>query len=132
MADSKIAQKYWWIKNKTIGIGWLDRNVTTNNYALTAVTNVEEVVVHFKVKLDKISALDTTLSNKLPTQFDDALVSRAIEKGYEVNPNPDLVQLAVYWGQKFESQLKRIQEYSNKETSKTPKIIKTNYPYAIK
>ena len=131
MADSKKSQKYWWIKGKQIGIGWLDVD-SNQNHALTAVTEVEEVIVHYKTKLTKISALDTALTNTLPPQFHDALVTRAIERGYETNPNPELMQIAIYWGKKFGDMLKRIQEFSNTERTKTPKMIKSNYPYAIK
>ena len=131
MADSKQAQKYWWIKGKGIGIGWLDRD-TNQNYALSAVTEAETVTVHYKSKLTKISAIDTTLTNALPPQFHDALVTRAIERGYEINSNPEIMQLALYWGKKFGDMLKRIQEFTNTERTKTPKMIKSIYPYAIK
>ena len=131
MADSKQAQKYWWIKDKDIGIGWLDLD-TNNNYALTAVTEAETVTVHYKAKLTKISAIDTTLTNALPPQFHDALVTKAVQKGYELNQNPELLQLALYWGKKFEDFLKRIQEFYNTERTKTPKMIKSSYPYAVK
>ena len=136
MADSsKNAQKYWWLKNQQIGIGWLDDAKNSDDglyYALTAVTRVKTITVNYKSKLSKISALDTSLSNKLPTQFDDALVSRAIAKGYELSKNPDNLQLAVYWDSKFDKQLRRIQEWSNIEISKTPKIIKSIYPYSVR
>ena len=136
MADSsKNAQKYWWLKNQQIGIGWLDDAKNSDDglyYALTAVTRVKTITVNYKSKLSKISALDTSLSNKLPTQFDDALVSRAIAKGYELSKNPDSLQLAVYWDSKFDKQLRRIQEWSNIEISKTPKIIKSIYPYSVR
>jgi len=136
MADSsKDAQKYWWIKNKQIGIGWLDDVKDSDDqlyYSLMGVTRVKTVTVHYKSKLSKISAITDTLTNKLPSQFDEALVSKAIAKGYELSQNPDSLQLAVYWDAKFESQLKRIQEWKNVDKSKTPKIIKSNYPYAVK
>ncbi len=136
MADSsKNAQKYWWIKSQQIGIGWLDDTKNSDDglyYALTAVTRVKTITVNYKSKLSKIAALDTTLSNKLPTQFDDALVSRAIAKGYELSKTADSLQLAVYWDSKFDKQLKRVQEWSNTEISKTPKIIKSIYPYSVR
>tara|TARA_R100000656_G_scaffold124083_1_gene101485 strand:+ start:1015 stop:1425 length:411 start_codon:yes stop_codon:yes gene_type:complete len=136
MADSsKDAQKYWWIKNKQIGIGWLDDVKNSDDglyYALAGVTRIKTVTVSYKAKLDKISDLSTTLTNKLPSQFDDALISRAIGKGYELVQDPEALQLVVFWDQKFELQLKRIQEWSNTDLSKTPKIIKSVYPYAVK
>lgn len=135
MADSKNSQKYWWIKNKTIGIGWLNSvNDSDGNqyYKLDAVTRIMTVSAHYKSKLTKISELSTTLTNKLPSQFDDALVSKAISRGYELSKSPESLQLAIYWENKFESQLKRVQEWANIEISKSPKIVKTNYPYAIK
>ena len=82
MADSsKDAQKYWWIKNKQIGIGWLDDVKDSDDQlynSLVAVTRVKTVTVHYKSKLTKIVDLTTSLTNKLPSQFDEALVSRAI------------------------------------------------------
>ena len=136
MADSsKNASKYWWIKDKQIGIGWLDDTKNSDDglyYALTAVTRVKEITVNYKAKLTKASSISSTLDNKLPSQFDDALVSRAIAKGYELSKSPEALQLAVYWDTKFESQLKRIQEWKNTEISKTPKIIKSNYPYSVR
>ena len=135
MATSKDSQKYWWIKNQKIGIGWLNTTTDSDNnsyYKLDAVTRVITVGVNYKSKLTKIVTLSPTLTNKLPSQFDDALVSRAIEKGHELSQNPEALQLAIFWGQKFELQLKRIQEWANTDLSKTPKIIKSIYPYAIK
>ena len=132
---SKDSQKYWWVKNKQIGIGWLNTATDSDNnsyYQLDAVTRTITVNAHYKSKLTKIADLTTVLTNKLPSQFDDVLVSRAIEKGYELTSDPEQMQLAIYWGQKFELQLKRIQEYANVETSKSPKIIKSIYPYAIR
>jgi len=133
--SSKNAQKYWWLKKKEIGIGWLDDAKNSDGglyYALTGVTRIKTVTVNYKAKLDKIATLSTTLSNKLPSQFDEVLVTKAIARGYESSPNKELVELAIYWDNKFEIQLKRIQEYSNVEISKTPKIIKSIYPYAVK
>jgi len=107
---------------------------TDNNsyYQLDAVTRVITINAHYKSKLTKIDGLTTTLTNKLPSQFDDALVSKAIAKGYELSSNPEELQLAIYWDTKFENQLRRIQEWDNTEISKTPKIIKSIYPYAVK
>tara|TARA_R100000808_G_scaffold20562_1_gene44442 strand:- start:2850 stop:3260 length:411 start_codon:yes stop_codon:yes gene_type:complete len=136
MADSsRDAQKYWWLKEQKIGIGWLNTASDTDSqtyYKLDAVTRALTVKVHYKSKLTKIANLTTTLTNKLPSQFDDALVTKAIAKGYELSRNPEEMQLAVYWDTKFEKQLKRIQEWDNTSQSKTPKIIKPIYPYAIK
>tara|TARA_R110002020_G_scaffold130974_2_gene292852 strand:+ start:1033 stop:1440 length:408 start_codon:yes stop_codon:yes gene_type:complete len=135
MADSKNSQKYWWIKNQTIGIGWLNTAKDSDGgsyYKLDAVTRIMTVNAHYKSKLTKISQLVTTLTNKLPSQFDDALVSKAISRGYELSQNPESLQLAIYWENKFESQLKRIQEWDNLEISKSPKIIRTTYPYAVR
>jgi len=132
---SKDSQKYWWVKNKQIGIGWLNTAKDTDNnsyYQLDAVTRVITINAHYKSKLTKIDGLTTTLTNKLPSQFDDALVSKAIAKGYELSSNPEELQLAIYWDTKFENQLRRIQEWDNTEISKTPKIIKSIYPYAVK
>ena len=135
MADSKNSQKYWWIKNQTIGIGWLNTAKDSDGgsyYKLDAVTRIMTVNAHYKSKLTKIGELVTTLTNKLPSQFDDALVSKAISRGYELSQNPESLQLAIYWENKFESQLKRIQEWDNLEISKSPKIIRTIYPYAVR
>ena len=136
MADSsKDAQKYWWIKNKQIGIGWLDDVKDSDDqlyYSLVGVTRVKPITVHYKSKLSKISAIGDTLTNKLPSQFDEALISKAVAKGYELSQNPEVLQLAAYWDAKFESQLKRIQEWKNVDKSKTPKIIKANHPYAVR
>lgn len=135
MADSKNSQKYWWIKNQTIGIGWLNTAKDSDGgsyYKLDAVTRIMTVNAHYKSKLTKIGELVTTLTNKLPSQFDDALVSKAISRGYELSQSPESLQLAIYWENKFESQLKRIQEWDNLEISKSPKIIRTIYPYAVR
>lgn len=135
MATSKDSQKYWWVKNQQIGIGWLNTATDSDNnsyYQLDAVTRTITVNAHYKSKLTKIADLTTVLTNKLPSQFDDALVSKAISKGYELSSNPEALQLAVYWETKFEAQLKRIQEWENTEISKTPKIIKSIYPYAVR
>ena len=132
---SKDSQKYWWVKNQQIGIGWLNTATDSDNnsyYQLDAVTRAITVNAHYKSKLTKIADLTTVLTNKLPSQFDDALVSKAISKGYELSSNPEALQLAVYWETKFEAQLKRIQEWENTEISKTPKIIKSIYPYAVR
>jgi hypothetical protein len=132
---SKDSQKYWWVKNQQIGIGWLNTATDSDNnsyYQLDAVTRAITVNAHYKSKLGKIANLSTTLTKKLPSQFDDALVSKAISKGYELSSNPEALQLAVYWETKFEAQLKRIQEWENTEISKTPKIIKSIYPYAVR
>ncbi len=136
MADSsKDAQKYWWIKNKQIGIGWLDDVKDSDDQlynSLVAVTRVKTVTVHYKSKLTKIVDLTTSLTNKLPSQFDEALVSRAIAKGYERSPSAESLQLANYWDTKFELQLRRIQEWDNTNKSKTPKIVRATYPYAVR
>ena len=54
MADSsKDAQKYWWIKNKQIGIGWLDDVKDSDDqlyHSLMGGTRVKTVTVHYKSK----------------------------------------------------------------------------------
>ena len=59
MADSsRDAQKYWWLKEQKIGIGWLNTASDTDSqtyYKLDAVTRALTVKVHYKSKLTKIS-----------------------------------------------------------------------------
>jgi len=129
MADSTNAIKYWWLKGETIGIGYLATD-DNENLSLTAVDEAKTVSVVYDEELPDLSALTDVPS--IPSRFHEAIVAKAIQKGFELNPDPNFLQVAQYWKLEFELGLKRIQEFKNKAYTKVVRIIKTNHPYAIK
>ncbi len=129
MADSKNARKYWWIKGEKVGIGYLATD-DNDNTALTAVTETKSISIVYEKELTDLSSL--TDSSALPTRFHETIVARAIQKGYEINEDPNFLQVAQYWKNEFELGLKRIQEFKNKAYTKAVRLVKANSPYAIR
>jgi hypothetical protein len=129
MASATNAIKYWWLKGEKIGIGYLSTD-TNENDSLTAVDEIKAISVVYDEELPDLSAL--TDSPSIPSRFHEAIVAKAIQKGFEINPDPNFLQVAQYWKLEFELGLKRIQEFKNKAYTKVVRIIKTNRPYAIK
>ena len=129
MADSTNSRKYWWLKGETIGIGYLATD-TNDNTSLTAVDEVKEVSIIYEEELPDLSSLSDVPS--IPTRFHQTIVAKAIQRGFEVVPDPNFLQVAQYWALEFEVGLKRIQEFKNKAYTKVVKIVKANSPYAIR
>jgi|TARA_R110000765_G_scaffold196233_1_gene301886 hypothetical protein len=129
MASATNSVKYWWLKGEKIGIGYLSTD-TNENDSLTAVDEIKEISVVYDEELPDLSAL--TDSPSIPSRFHESIVAKAIQKGFEINPDPNFLQVAQYWAAQFEFGLKRIQEFKNKAYTKVIRIVKTNRPYAIK
>lgn len=129
MAHSLKSIKYWWLKGENIGIGYLSTNDKDKD-SLTAVTEIKVVSVVYEEAFQDLSALTDT--PVLPERFHEILVFRAIQKGYELKPDPSFLQIAQYWKVEFELGLKRIQEFKNKAYTKVVRVVKANLPYAIK
>lgn len=129
MADATNARKYWWLKGETIGIGYLATDANENT-SLTAVDEVKEISVVYDEELPDLASL--TDEPSIPSKFHLTLVAKAIQKGFEINPDPSFLQVSQYWQLEFEVGLKRIQEFKNKAYTKVVRIIKANRPYAIR
>lgn len=112
---------YWWTKNNKVGVAYYYEG----KFNAPAVKTVK---VYYRIKPTELR-YDTDVS-ELPEQFHSALAYRAIQAGYELNP--EALNVASFWALKFDTLLKRIQEFKNKERKSGPPVVKSVYPYGVK
>ena len=107
----------YWIERDSIAIAALDRTATSIASEFTGPV-VGKTVTIFAVKLD--DTFDTSVgagkigpaeSPSIPTEFQEAITYKVLEKLYA--KNPPTIQIATYWGGKFEQAILNAKKYAN-------------------
>ena len=122
----------YWIERDSIAIAALDRTATSIANEFTGPV-VGKTVTVFAVKLDdlfdtvsgagKIGPTDTPT---IPTEFHEAITYKVLEKLYA--QNPATIQVAEYWGAKFERAIVNAMKYANTgRDGAAPKIKPMDY-----
>ena len=103
----------YWIERDSIAIAALDRTASE----FTGPTGSKTVTV-FAIKLDDTfdSATGTgkigpAESPSIPTEFHEAITYKVLERLYA--QNPATIQVATYWGSKFEQAILNAKKYAN-------------------
>ena len=107
----------YWIERDSIAIAALDRTATSIANEFTGPVAGKTVTV-FAIKLD--DNFDTSTgagkigpgeSPNIPSEFHEAIVSKVLEKLYA--QNPATIQIANYWGTKFNALVLEAKKYAN-------------------
>lgn len=113
MALTDQQDHVYWIERNGIGIAKHDSSEDTDN-RFTGPAGSKTVTIFGPKYAD---ALTTTLSgtSEIPSEFHDALVFRAVQRGYEVkmSQNPEMAKNASYFQGGFERVLKEGMKYAN-------------------
>jgi|TARA_R100001530_G_scaffold18757_3_gene15931 hypothetical protein len=121
MAHSRYV---WWTERDSIGIAKYDAINAT--FASPDQDDLTATIYYYK-RADRISepsASDAwaTEENEILPQFHEHLVEKAIQYGYE--RNPDGGSLAQYFGSKYEAGIKRARKFAYRARAGTFKYIK--------
>ena len=124
----------YWIERDKIAIAKLNRTATSISNEYTG-PDGSVTVTMFTIKTDDTfadkAAGDTgetgmDESPNIPTEFHDAIAFRAIQLGYEANP--ETMQLAGYWDVKFKEAILEAKRYANTgRDGAAPKIKPAEY-----
>lgn len=118
MSAKDTALRYsWWVEDEKIGLVYRDLTNSEDNYSSPSI--VKEVTVggvfvpNTFVSGDTGSANETgmTEESNIPSEFHEAIVQRAIQRGYETKP--EMIQLAIYFGDRYEMCVRRAKRKAN-------------------
>lgn len=119
MSEKTTALKYaWWVEDEKLALVYADLTNSEDSYSSPSI--VKEVTVGGVFLPDNfVSATTSSTANEagmeeactLPEEFHEAIVQKAIEKGYETKP--EQIQLAMYYGNKFEMCVKQAKQKAN-------------------
>ena len=122
----------YWIERDSIAIAKLDRTATSIANEFTGPDGSKTVTV-FAIRLD--NDFDTSSgagkigpgeSPSIPNEFHEAITYKVLEKLYA--QNPATIQLADYFGNKFERSIIRAKKYANTgRDGAAPKIKPMDY-----
>tara|TARA_R110002012_G_scaffold269651_2_gene453793 strand:+ start:909 stop:1319 length:411 start_codon:yes stop_codon:yes gene_type:complete len=106
--DRTSKQDVWWIERDSIGIALYDP-MQEESKQFTSSSEVKTVTLFYHKKADHFNTLDSAQSSmteqsELPSQFHQYIVDKAIQLGYE--QNPDEIAKALYFENKFERGVK--------------------------
>ena len=107
----------YWIERDGIAIATLDRTATSIANEFTGPVAGKTVTV-FAVKLDDnfdtsagAGKIAPTASPSIPSEFHEALTYKVLERLYA--QNPATIQVAGYWGGKFQASINDAKKYAN-------------------
>lgn len=120
MAHSRYV---WWSERDSIGIAKYD----PVNATFSSPDKARTATIYYYKRADRFnepSASDAWAAeeNELLPQFHEHLVEKAIQYGYE--RNPDGGSLAQYFGSKYEAGIKRARKFAYRARAGTFKFIK--------
>ena len=110
MASTYTKPEVWWIERDSIAIATQSDSSTVADQ-FSGPADGKEVTLFVTTRCDHFT---TTLTEDLsttglPDEFHDAIIAKAIQRGYEMK-DP---QLAQYWGMKFDQQRIEAKKYAN-------------------
>ena len=107
----------YWIERDSKAIAKLDRTATSIANEFTGPDGSKTVTV-FAIKLDDTFDTSTGAGKigppetpSIPTEFHEAITYKVLEKLYA--QNPATIQIATYWGSKFEQAILNAKKYAN-------------------
>tara|TARA_B100001123_G_C15148513_1_gene962541 strand:- start:239 stop:649 length:411 start_codon:yes stop_codon:yes gene_type:complete len=114
--DRTRKQYLWWIERDSIGIAEYDPMVEEKN-KFTSPDAAYQITLFYYKKADHFNTLDSgssamTEQSELPTQFHQYLVDKAIQYGYE--EEPDMLNKALYFERRFERGIKEGKTFANR------------------
>ena len=114
--DRTRKQYLWWIERDSIGIAEYDPMVEEKN-KFASPDAVYTITLFYHKKADHFNTLDAgssamTEQSELPTQFHQYLVDKAIQYGYE--EEPDMLNKALYFERRFERGIKEGKTFANR------------------
>jgi len=107
MSEKSDALKYaWWVEDEKVALVYADTTNTEDSYSSPSV--VKTVTISGRFLPDAFVSGDTGGTNEtgmteecsLPKEFHDAIVNKAIQKGYE--SEPEKISLAPYFEKQYE------------------------------
>ena len=111
MSEKTDAIKYaWWIEDEKIALVYADTSNTEDEYSSPSVAKT--VTVKGVFAPDKFVLADTSATTgeagmqeecTLPKEFHDALIMKAVQKGYEIKP--EAIQLTAYYAAQWEKSI---------------------------
>ena len=126
--STTIKQWVWWTERGAIWIGYYDETKTEEDQFASPDSSIagKLITVFYYKKSDHFdlpSASDAWESQTpdIPEQFHDALVNKAIAIGYE--KSPEGLQMAQYFNNKFEDDVKNGRKYAYRARTGTFKEI---------
>ena len=122
----------YWIERDAIAISNLNRTATSISNEFTGPA-VGKTVSVFAVKLDRdfntvtgSGLIGTAESPSIPSEFHEALTYKVLERLYA--QNPATIQVAGYWGGKFQASINDAKKYANTgRDGVSPKIKPMEY-----
>jgi hypothetical protein len=106
----------YWIERNSIAIAALDRTATSIANEFTGPST--GTVTVFAVKLDSdfdsgtgAGKIGPAESPSIPSEFHEALTYKVLERLYA--QNPATIQVAGYWGGKFQASINEARKYAN-------------------
>jgi hypothetical protein len=111
----------YWIERDAIAIATKSNNATSADDAYSGPAG-DKVVTVFAVKKANPFVAGQNNSPEIPSEFHEAIAYRAIQKGYEMNP--ETLQLASYWDGRFSNAVIEGKKTANiNKSSKSATII---------
>jgi len=115
MSEKSDAVKYaWWIEDDKIALVYADTSNTQDQYSSPSI--VKQITVKGIFTPDKFVSADSgtggmNVECTLPDEFHDAVIAKAIQKGYETKP--EKIQMAQYFNNEFEKSIKEAKRKAN-------------------
>jgi len=124
----KQSRWVWWIERDGIGIAKYNPTATNESKRFSSPDKVRAVNIYYYKKANNFTEPSDSLLgaweaelNELPTQFHEHLVEKAIQYGYEMKPEG--LQLAQYFGMKYDEGVKRGRKFAYRGRTSTIKSI---------
>jgi hypothetical protein len=122
MAHTDQLDYVWWVERDSIAISKYDGSLGIDDRfsGPPAGKTVTLFVVKYDedfIRADSGNGIGMEESPAMPEEFHEAIVNKAIQKGFElkIGEDPRLFNVAAYWRAGFEKMVKEGIQYSNEE-----------------
>ena len=118
MSEKSDALKFaWWIENDKVALVYADTTNVNDSYSSPSV--VKTVTVRGYFNADKFVEADSGGTNEtgvteecsLPEEFHTTIISKAVQKGYELKP--ETIQSAQYFENQYERGVQKAKRKAN-------------------
>ena len=117
---------FWFISGERLGI--VERKTSTNvsDPQWQSPTSQESLRVHYTAKAAHLT-VDLTESPEIPSQFHEALTMKVIADLYKLPGETFNLQLAAYFDQQYELQIREAKKYARKHHTSIGYIVPQDY-----
>ena len=121
---------YWFLQGERLGI--VERKSDTNiadpkfQSPTVAEKSTVKLVVHYTAKATHFGATLTD-SSELPSQFHEALAMKVISDLYKLPGESFNLQLAAYFDQQYELQIREAKKYARRHHTSTGYIVPVSF-----